>query len=164
MLLLALSAIALATTTPAAPTARTVPMQAAPAYVDAVNYPDSESGWDAFYDLERRLARGFDDVCGDTFCEGEYSNIQHLRYRCSVRAVDGVMGECIWTFAGSNQEVDAASGKVVVDARLWHCKSPIVPGTTITEFYEALAGRRAIDASLPRGGRSIYDGLTDCGF
>lgn len=137
---------------------------ASPVYVDAIDYPANEGGWDAFYDLERRLARDFDDVCGDTFCEGEYSNIQHLRYRCSVRAADGVMGECIWTFAGSNQEVDEASGKVVVDGRIWECRSPIVAGTTISEFYRALAGREAIHSRLPHGGRSIYDGLIDCGF
>ena len=159
MLFLTLATMALAATTPVAST-----KQAAPVYVDAINYPDNEGGWDAFYDLERRLARGFDDVCGDTFCEGEYSNIQHLRYRCSVRAADGAMGECLWTFAGSNQEVDPTSGKVVVDARIWQCRSPIMPGTTIGEFYRALAGRDAIHARLPRGGGSIYDGLADCGF
>ncbi|WP_250624675.1 hypothetical protein [Pinirhizobacter soli] len=158
MLLPVFSAMVLAVATPVgSPTTS----QIAPVYVDATEYRGGE-GWDAFYDLERRLARDFDDVCGDTFCEGEYSNIQHLRYRCSVRVADGVMGECIWTFAGSNQEVDQASGKVVVDGRIWQCKSPIVPGTTLGEFYQALAGRDAIDAPLPRGGRSIYDGLTDC--
>lgn len=160
MFFLALSAMALGAITPVASTAT----QAAPAYVDAINYPGDEGGWNAFYDLERRLARGFDDVCGDTFCEGEYSNIQHLRYRCSVRLADAVMGQCIWTFAGSNQEVDQASGKVVVDARIWQCKSPIVPGTTLGEFYRALAGRDAIDAPLPHSRTSLYDGLTDCGF
>ncbi|HMH69281.1 MAG TPA: hypothetical protein VK519_15325 [Pinirhizobacter sp.] len=161
MLFTALSAMALAAATPVGlPTTS----QTAPVYVDAIDYPGDEDGWSTFYDLERRLARGFNDICGDTFCEGEYSNIQHLRYRCSVRLADGVMGECIWTFAGSNQEVDPTSGKVVVDGRIWQCKSPIVPGTTIGEFYRALAGRDAIDARLPRGGRSIYHGLTDCGF
>ena len=159
MFFLTLATMALAATTPVASTP-----PRAPVYVDAINYPDNEDGWGAFYDLERRLARGFDDVCGDTFCEGEYSNIQHLRYRCSVRAADGAMGECIWTLAGSNQEVDPTSGKVVVDGRIWQCKSPIMPGTTIGEFYRALAGREAIHARLPRGGGSIYDGLTDCGF
>jgi hypothetical protein len=137
---------------------------ASPVYVDAIDYPTNGGGWDAFYGLERRLARDFNDVCGDTFCEGEYSNIQHLRYRCSVRAADGVMGECIWTFAGSNQEVDKTSGKVVVDGRIWECRSPIMPGTTLGEFYRALAGGDAIHARLPHGSASIYDGLVDCGF
>jgi len=160
MFLPALSAMALAA---AAPVELPTTLRIAPVYVDAIEYR-GEGGWDAFYDLEHRLAKGFDDVCGDTFCEGEYSNIQHLRYRCSVRLADGVMGECIWTFAGSNQEVNRASGKVVVDGRIWQCKSPIVPGTTIGEFYRTLAGRDAIHALLPRSNKSLYDGLVDCGF
>ncbi|HEY4145309.1 hypothetical protein [Pinirhizobacter sp.] len=160
MFLLKLSAMALSATSVHVSTAA----ETAPVYIDAIDYPNQEGGWDAFYDLERRLASDFDDVCGDTFCEGDYSNIQHLRYRCSVRVADAVMGECIWTFAGSNQDVDQGSGKVVVNGRIWQCRSPVVPGTMIGEFYQALAGRNALHAPLPRGGRSIYEGLTDCGF
>lgn len=159
MFFFALSAMAFAAATPVGlPTTGTTPV-----YVDVVDYRGPGGGW-GFLDLEDRLAKGFDDVCGDTFCEGEYSNIQHLRYRCSVRAADGVMGECIWTLAGSNQAVDQTSGKVVVNGHIWQCRSPIVPGTTLGEFNQALEGRKAIDAPLPRGGMSIYEGLIDCGF
>jgi hypothetical protein len=135
------------------------------AYVDAVHYPDTEEGWDRFYDLAGRLNRGFDAICGDTFCEGDYSNIQSLGFRCSVERGTGLMGECIWTFAGSYEDVDPADGRVQVDARIWNCKAPLVPGTSIGRFYAALEGGRpmdAIDAPLPGTKLSIYDGLTDC--
>lgn len=134
-------------------------------YADAVHYPDNEQGWDRFYDLAGRLTRDFDDVCGDTFCEGDYSNIQSLGFRCSVERATGVMGECIWTFAGSYEDVDADSGRVQVDARIWQCKAPLLPGTPVEHFYAALEGSRSfdtIDAPLPGTKRSIYDGLTDC--
>lgn len=134
-------------------------------YVDAIHYPDNEQSWDRFYDLAGRLARDFDYICGDTFCEGDYSNIQSLGFRCSVERATGMMGECIWTFAGSYEDVDPDSGRVQVDARIWQCKAPLLPGTSVENFYAALEGSRpfdTIDAPLPGTERSIYDGLTDC--
>lgn len=134
-------------------------------YVDAVHYPDNERGWDRFHDLAGRLARDFDTICGDTFCEGDYSNIQSLRFRCSVERATGLIGECIWTFAGSYEDIDPKSGHVQVDARIWNCKAPLAPGTSIDSFYAALEGARprgSINAPLPGTKRSIYDGLIDC--
>lgn len=133
-------------------------------YVDARHYPD-ESGWDRFNALARRLTGDFDYICGDTFCEGDYTNIQSLRFRCSVERATGMMGECIWTLAGSYEEVDPDSGRVQVDARTWQCKAPLLPGTPIENFYAALEGSRPLDtirAPLPGTEHSIYDGLADC--
>jgi hypothetical protein len=131
-------------------------------YVDAVHYPGNEQGWDVFHDLERRLQRDFDYICGDTICEGEFSNMQALRYRCSVRQSDGTMGECVWVFAGSNAEIDAAIGKVVTDARTWACRSPLAAQTPVASFYSALAGDRPLRAPLPGSSMTIFDGLFDC--
>lgn len=131
-------------------------------YVDAVHYPGHEQGWDAFYDLERRLQRDFDDICGDTICEGEFSNMQALRYRCSVRQSDGTMGECVWAFAGSNAEIDSANGKVMVDARTWACRTPLAAQTPVASFYSALSGDRPLRAPLPGTSMTIFDGLFNC--
>lgn len=143
--------------------------QAAPAYngeyVDAANYFGHEQGWYRFRDLAGRLKRDFDDLCGDTFCEGQYSNIESLRFRCSVQSTTGIMGECIWTLAGSYEEVDPRSGRVQVDARTWQCKAPLSPGTSIESFYAALEGSRSsytINAPLPGTELSVYDGLVGC--
>lgn len=137
-------------------------VHAQPRYVDARDYPSDEAGWDRFYDLENRLRQGFDAICGDTFCEGEYSNIQHLRFRCSVDGRAGTMGQCMWTLAGSWEEVDPVDGRIHVDGRLWNCAAPLAPGTTVDAFYNALSGRDAIDASLPGTRRSLYGSLADC--
>ncbi|AMO99767.1 hypothetical protein CAter10_2045 [Collimonas arenae] len=131
-------------------------------YVDAIHYPSNEQGWDVFFDLEARLAGDFNDVCGDTFCEGEYSNLQALRYRCSVRQADSMMGQCVWIFAGGNAEINEATGKVVVDARTWACRTPLAPNTPLASFYSALSGNNPIDAQLPGTSTTIYQGLTDC--
>ncbi|AMP14405.1 hypothetical protein [Collimonas pratensis] len=140
----------------------TVLATAAPEYVDAVNYPANEQGWEAFYGLERRLVKDFDDICGDTYCEGEFSNLQALRYRCSVRQADSLIGECVWTFAGSNAAIDGATGKVTVDARTWACRTPLAPQTPIATFYSALSVARPILATLPATATTIHEGLSNC--
>jgi hypothetical protein len=139
-----------------------VPALAAPEYVDAVDYPGPEQGWDAFYGLEQRLVRDFDDICGDTYCEGEFSNLQALRYRCSVRQADSLIGECVWTFAGSNAEINAATGQVMIDARTWACRTPLAPQTPIATFYSALSVARPILATLPATTTNIHEGLSSC--
>jgi len=138
------------------------PVMAAPEYVDAVDYPAEEEGWDDFYDLEWRLVKDFDDICGDVFCEGDFSNLQALRYRCSVRQADSFIGECIWTFAGSNATIDGQSGKVLVDARSWDCRSPLASQTPIATFYSALSVDRPLQATLPGTTTTLYEGLMDC--
>ncbi|MDB4939025.1 MAG: hypothetical protein JWP87_5997 [Labilithrix sp.] len=37
----------------------------------------------AWSNIQRKLASGFDDACGDSFCEGDYADITPLRLACS---------------------------------------------------------------------------------
>ncbi len=131
-------------------------------YVDARNYPRPGQGHGPLSALEKALVRGFDDVCGDTFCEGEYYNLQAMRLRCSVQAASGNVGECVWTFAGSNMDVDAPTGRVVVDARDWACRLPLAPHTPLPLLLDALQGPQAIDTTLPGTTTTVYEGLTHC--
>ncbi len=131
-------------------------------YVDVSAYLTSEADIEAWYQLTRNLKQNFDDICGDTFCEGEYSNIESLRFRCSVHALTGRMGQCVWVFAASNEEVDPATGAVTVDARTWTCQAPLAPRTTMQKFLAALAGNAPLYATLPRTQTTIYDGLVTC--
>ncbi len=131
-------------------------------YVDAVDYPTPSAGWEVFHDLEDRLEADFDQLCGDTYCEGEYSDYRPLRYRCSVRQRDGVIGQCVWTFGASEASIDPVSGQVQVDAQLWQCNTPLKKGTRLTVFYAALAGQGPMLAPLPRTTLSVNDGLIGC--
>jgi hypothetical protein len=131
-------------------------------YVDAADYPTPGAGWEVFHDLEDRLEADFDQLCGDTYCEGEYSDYRPLRYRCSVRQRDGVIGQCVWTFGASEASIDPVSGQVQVDAQLWQCNTPLRKGTRLTGFYAALAGPGPMLAPLPRTTLSINDGLIGC--
>lgn len=131
-------------------------------YVEAGSWVRTDADIEAWYTLLANLRRNFDDICGDTFCEGDWSNIQALRMRCSVETGSGSIGRCVWIFAASNEEIDAATGRILVDTHTWRCRAPIVRGTTLPELLAALAGDEPLYAALPRGGGSIYDGLIDC--
>lgn len=131
-------------------------------YVDIVSYLSADADIDAWYTLNYKLKDGFDDICGDTFCEGDYSNIEALSYRCSVDETHGTIGRCAWVFAASTEDIDPGNGDIVVDARHWSCLSPVAPGTRAEDFLHALAVDAPLHAPLPGTGKSIYDGLIDC--
>ncbi|XXT17030.1 hypothetical protein WME94_43060 [Sorangium sp. So ce429] len=133
-------------------------------FVDAGSYFTSSAELDAWYGLLRELDDDFDVVCGDTFCEGDYSNYMSLRFRCSVEEHAGTIGSCVWVLAASNEEILPSTGDVEVDARTFLCEMPVAPGTAVADLVEALsaAAGRAIDAALPGTERSLYDGLVEC--
>jgi hypothetical protein len=131
-------------------------------YVDISNYLTNDADINAWYTATSQLRKNFDDACGDTFCEGDYSNIESLDYRCSVDRVTGTVGRCVWVFAASNAEVNPESGKILVDNQHWRCRSPLAPKTRVTDLIAALNVANPIHAMLPGSSRSIYDGLVDC--
>lgn len=137
--------------------------EAPPRYVDVYGYFSSDAQYEAWYTLTTQLRRDFDAICGDTFCEGDYSDIESLRLGCSVERASGRIGRCVWVFAGSSSpEVDADSGRIHVQAHVWRCRLPLAPQTTMDTFLQALSGPSPLYAPLPGTTTSIYDGLTDC--
>lgn len=131
-------------------------------YVDVYDYFTSDAQFEAWYSLRTRLEAGFDDICGDTFCEGDWSNITPLRLRCSVQRGSGRIGRCVWSFAASNEEIDARTGAIDVETQAWECVLPIAPHTPIDALLAALAGDDPLQTPLPGTDRTIYDGLGDC--
>ena len=132
------------------------------AYIDASSYLQSDADYEAWFTLRRQLQRNFDDICGDTFCEGEYTNIQSMRYLCSVQRLTGRIGQCAWSFAASEESVDGLRGTISAEAPAWLCVSPLVPGTRIEDLLGALQGDEPLYAALPGSTRTLYDGLVDC--
>ncbi|HEY4530240.1 MAG TPA: hypothetical protein VIG97_07910 [Luteimonas sp.] len=133
-----------------------------PGYIEASSYLQSDADYEAWFTLRRQLARNFDDICGDTFCEGEYTNIQSMRYVCSVQRLTGRIGQCGWSFVASEESVDRLRGTISADAPAWLCPSPLVPGTRFEELLDALEGDEPLYAALPGTERTLYDGLVDC--
>ncbi|WP_394839835.1 hypothetical protein LVJ94_23390 [Pendulispora rubella] len=131
-------------------------------YVDITQHLTEAAAVDAWYALVSTLKRNFDDRCGDTFCEGEFSNVESLRYRCSVEKASGTLGTCVWVFAASNEGVTTSTGDIAVDTQTWRCKTPLAANTSVQDFLSALSGDHPMDAKLPGTTQSIYDGLTNC--
>ncbi|WP_241895070.1 hypothetical protein, partial [Stenotrophomonas maltophilia] len=121
-------------------------------------------GHERFLAAERQLVRGFDEVCGDTFCEGQYINLWAMRLRCSVEQVAGVVVQCVWTFAGSDTRVKP-SGLIKVNRGRYACVLPLAAGTrleTLLQVWETGDGFDALHAPLPGTTANTYDALVDC--
>jgi hypothetical protein len=130
-------------------------------YVDILEFSKTDQG--QWYDVIHDLNRQFDDVCGDTFCEGEYSNIVPLTLSCSVSSKAGSVRDCAWTFAAAQVDVDPRNANIVVDAPTYQCH--IKMKTTAPKLIAILAGDDALHAALPGAPAdtpSIYDQLSDC--
>ncbi|HVJ94565.1 MAG TPA: hypothetical protein VM580_32490, partial [Labilithrix sp.] len=104
----------------------------------------------------------FDNVCGDTICSGDYSNLTTVELTCSSTAAMRKLKDCTWVLGGSIEYVDARTGKLTSDARVFTCKIPVL-GTakTMLKALEA-AGDDALFTPIPATGKSFYDGLVDC--
>lgn len=155
----------LATITLATLAAQALPAHAdawRPPFVDPYSYFTEDAQYEAWYALRAGLELGFEEICGDTFCEGDYSNIAPLRFQCSVQQRSGRIGTCTWSFAASNEEIDPRDGQLTVDAPTWICAIPIAPAVTIAELLVALEGDDPLFAPLPGGLESVYDSLVDC--
>lgn len=139
-----------------------LPSQAMSLQVDARDHPAPGAGRVAFDRMERALVRGFDAICGDTFCEGDYGNLRALQLRCAVSRATGHVVECRWSFAGSYAWVRGEAALPVVEARTWACRLPIAPGTPLADLLALLDGDEALDAPLPGSGLSAYDALAGC--
>ncbi|MBB3227937.1 hypothetical protein FHW69_002569 [Luteibacter sp. Sphag1AF] len=131
-------------------------------YVDVVDYPSKEFALDRFDELRERLNRSFDFICGDTFCEGDYSNLRSIRFTCSADSRKGYMQECLWTFFGSYDEVLPATGEVTTNSHFFQCRIPLAPRTPVEDFYSALEASDPMEAPLPGTGVPIYEVLTEC--
>ncbi|HEU4538712.1 MAG TPA: hypothetical protein VFS00_31540, partial [Polyangiaceae bacterium] len=130
-------------------------------YVDAVDALGDDD-YLRFLGVRRALAERFDELCGDTFCEGDYSWIMPLDLRCSVDPGSGEIGGCAWAFAGaSSPHVMPESGAVRVRREAFVCPLPV--GGPVEAFLSALEGPGdPLNAALPGGTASIYDALIEC--
>ncbi|GLQ96092.1 hypothetical protein [Dyella mobilis] len=137
------------------------PAKAAGPYVDIWDALPTWQQQDGWLDTAYWLKVNFNDICGDTFCEGEYPNLEALSYRCSVDSASGTVGECVFIFAASQETVSPSDGRIIAEPRNWQCATPLAPGTTAAELAQALSNTNPLFTPLPRTGKTIYDSLTD---
>jgi hypothetical protein len=127
-------------------------------YLDILDF--SGTNVDAWIGVRLELDREFNNLCGDTFCGGDYSNLTPLRLTCAVSSKAGKIKDCAWTFAGSLASVGSKTAAIAVDAPTFECH--IQPKTTVAHLVTLLSGSTdAIHLALP-GTTSIYDALGEC--
>jgi len=117
---------------------------------------------DRWFSVRAALETGFDRICGDTICGGDYSNLATVRIACSSTSQARKLKDCAWVLGGSIEHVDTRTGKLTSEARVFTCKIP-VKGTAKTMLAKlSAAGDDALHTPLPGTGKSFYDGLVDC--
>jgi hypothetical protein len=116
---------------------------------------------EAYQTLRARLADEFDQICGDTFCGGDFGDLAPVQFACSATEDAADVRECLWTFGGSLGTVDAATGAVDVTAKTFSCRVPV--GAGAAAFLATLGtSRDPLHEALPGSGASIWDALSDC--
>jgi hypothetical protein len=135
----------------------------ATAYRDVEETFTNEIDQSRWFDLKRGLQHDFDDICGDTFCEGDFSNLASLSFRCSLSVRTGQLKSCLWLFAGSYETVTPSTGSVRPVAKFFPCAIPL-HGTPAAVMDALLApgGRGPLWNTIPGGAQSIYDALGEC--
>ena len=81
-----------------------VEQEASTTYVDIIDFPGIDAS--EWYSMIRALDHQFDQECGDTFCEGDWTNIVPLTLSCSVSSKAGSVRDCVYTFAAVDAQVD----------------------------------------------------------
>lgn len=133
-----------------------------PEYVDVTSYIAEDADVNAWYALVANLERDFDSICGDTFCEGDFSNYRSLAFRCTVDG-RGTLGECAWTLAASQHEVVPRTGRMDVLVEHWVCPIPLAPRLPLTELMTVLSSAPSpLYTALPRSQLTPFDALSAC--
>ncbi|APR81283.1 Hypothetical protein A7982_06630 [Minicystis rosea] len=105
------------------------------------------------------LIHSFDDVCGDTYCSGDYANLSTIALTCSINDA-GRVKQCGWKLGGSIEYVDGATGQFSLDARTFNCIIPVK--SDVNTFLTALDDNAFyIKGPLPTGD-SFYHGIGAC--
>jgi hypothetical protein len=133
-----------------------------PTYVEATDYYKSDAYKAQWAKATAALKQGFDWVCGDTFCGGDYGNMQSLAFVCSVTRSSGNIKECAWLFTGS-YAMPTKTGAMPVNEKSWRCEVP-VKGTVsqLMGVVNATSTTDVLHRPLPNGTATAYDALLNC--
>jgi hypothetical protein len=133
----------------------------APTYVEASDYyatAANQAKWTASY---AALKLGFDTICGDTFCSGDFSDLQSLDVSCAITKSTGNVRSCAWTFGGSYTLV-AKTGELALTTKTWSC--PLAVTGSLAQLITVLTSANVDDGvhrALP-GGVAAYDSIAGC--
>jgi hypothetical protein len=138
-------------------------LTSAGSYVPILDYWKTGADQSRWIALRQSLNSAFDNICGDTFCGGDYSNLTSLRFTCSANQKTGALGSCAWVFGGSYTTVAASNGVISVNAESPVCPVPVSgKAVDLAKALLAPGPQDALNRPLPGGTKSAYDALTGC--
>lgn len=131
----------------------------APAYRDLGDWLWETANGSSWTEITRTLGRDFDQICGDTFCEGQYPDISALRFVCSMKTEDQHVSHCGWSFA----EAEASVGdRGAIETNVATRRCDVTIDAPADALVQALSVPEPLYAPLPGGTASIYDALVGC--
>lgn len=128
-------------------------------YQELVDYLNETSDFFPWWQARRRINQAFDDACGDTFCEGDYTDISGLALACAVDTTSVKVSACSWSFIGNYNSI-TTKGKVSAHPKKFICQIPV--DAPVDAFVTALSGADPLDVKLPGKQTSLNDALIDC--
>ena len=111
-----------------------------------------------YAELAARFDNGFDQICGDTFCEGDYADIDALGFECAVSTAGNVKN-CALSLAGAYTEV-GSYGVITAHTKTWSCPIPATGKKAVLQTF--MAGSDPYNAPLPGQTTTIHDALVNC--
>lgn len=130
-------------------------------YRDVLEVLHDRDQYERYLEFRERLAGRFKDICGDTFCGGDYADLAPTGLTCSASGDGATIKECLWAFGGSQAIVDGATGSVRVRATTFACTIPV--RARATSFVTAMsASADPLYEIIPGHDRAFVDGLYTC--
>jgi hypothetical protein len=143
-----------------------VPAATAATYDDVEEWANEQGddAWQTWRGISDTLAKDFGDICGDTYCGGDYANLTPLRLRCSLNTTTHVLKNCTYVFGGSYEVVNPTTGTIKVNAKTFSCHISVT-GMKLADFESTLTAAGStppLQRPLPGKTTSIYDALGGC--
>ncbi len=133
-----------------------------PFHVDLGEYLQSgnRAGSDKYWAFVSQVRKDFDNICGDTFCEGDIHNWQVLSTDCSIQVGTERVRECHIVMAGSEQELNPTTGSYRLTRKeLLDCKMEM--NMSLKDFLKI----EGLETEYKNGKgetTTLYNGLVDC--
>lgn len=128
-------------------------------YVDLGDFITSDADIEKWTQIRIGLVDKFDEICGDTFCGGDFSNIYSIDFTCSVSSKQGRIRECMWTFAASDESIDPATGSIASTVPFYECR--VKPTGTVRNFLPQF-GDDPLRSEIAGLDGSLYDAIGEC--
>jgi hypothetical protein len=129
-------------------------------YVSADAYFKTAPDKAAWAAVQTGITGEFDNVCGDTFCGGDYSNLTSMGLVCGVSSARGIIKDCAWTFVGSSHLINGSTGTVQASIASFQCH--FKPSGGVKALSTLLQQKDAIRQAIPGVNLSLYDVIGEC--